>query len=83
MLIPIRCFTCGKMLADKSAYYKRELLKKRMSNKDEDPESELVLNLNVEEIKKTPAGEIMDDLGLIRKCCRKTMLTNIELIDEI
>ena len=81
MIIPVRC-TCGTYLSDKYRYYERELLKKKLANKM-DADQELIIDFNVEEIKKTIAGEIMDELGLIRQCCRKTMLTNIDLINEI
>jgi DNA-directed RNA polymerase subunit N len=81
MIIPVRCMTCGKMLADKFEYYERELLRKKLAlNTDADP---LVININVQDLKKTIAGEIMDELGLHRLCCRKTMLTSINIIDEI
>jgi DNA-directed RNA polymerase subunit N (RpoN/RPB10) len=81
MIIPVRCYTCGKMLANKYEYYESELLRKKMAlNKDEDP---LIININADEIKKTIAGEILDELGLIRMCCRKVMLTSINIIDEI
>jgi DNA-directed RNA polymerase subunit N (RpoN/RPB10) len=43
----------------------------------------LIININVADVKKTIAGEIMDELGLIRMCCRKVMLTSINIIDEI
>jgi DNA-directed RNA polymerase subunit N len=81
MIIPMRCFTCGKQLANKKEYYDKELLRKRMSSKDY--KDSLILNVNIDEVKKTPAGEIMDELGLIRMCCRKTVLSHIELINEI
>lgn len=81
MIIPVRC-TCGKYLSDKYRYYERELLKKKLAAGMEANE-ELIIDFNVEEVKKTPAGEIMDELGLKRPCCRKTMLTNIDLINEI
>ena len=80
MLIPIRCFTCGKMLADKKKYYDNEIIKHKLSTNEENP---LILDLNISEIRKTIAGETMDQLGLTRMCCRKTMLSNIELINEI
>ena len=89
MLNPIKCFTCGKLLANKYNYYQNELLKKKMASKEgEDDEettggSNLILDLSVEDIKKTHAGEIMDELGLTRICCRKSMLSHINLIDEI
>ena len=81
MIIPIRCFTCGKLLANKKQYYDKELIRKKLTSKDAD--DSLILNINIDEVKKTPAGQAMDDLGLTRMCCRKTMLTHIELITEI
>jgi len=85
MIIPPRCYTCGKVLADKYEYYKKELIRKNLAykqdnNSDKDP---LMIDINVDDIKKTPAGEIMDELGLTRICCRKVMLTSIDIIDEI
>ncbi len=81
MLIPVRCFTCGKLISDKFEEYEKELARKKLAlNSDEDP---LIININADEIKKTIAGEIMDELGLIRMCCRKTILTSINIIDEI
>jgi DNA-directed RNA polymerase subunit N len=82
MIIPVRCYTCNKLLADKYEYYERELLRKKlaMGNNEEDP---LIININAADVKKTIAGEIMDELGLIRMCCRKVMLTSINIIDEI
>lgn len=35
MIIPIKCFTCGKVIADKYEYYVRETTKfDKSSNKD-------------------------------------------------
>jgi len=81
MIIPVRCYTCGKCLSDKYEYYERELLRKKLAmNTTEDP---LIININAVDIKKTIAGEIMDELGLTRICCRKIMMTSINIIDEI
>ena len=84
MIIPIRCYTCNKLLADKYEYYERELLRKKLAigstANDPDP---LIININAADVKKTIAGEIMDEVGLHRLCCRKTMLTSINIIDEI
>ena len=81
MIIPVRCYTCSKLLADKYEYYESELLRKKLAmNTTEDP---LIININATDIKKTIAGEIMDELGIIRICCRKVMMTSINIIDEI
>jgi len=29
------------------------------------------------------AGKILDDLGLTRYCCRRMLLSNVEVIDEV
>ena len=81
MIIPVRCYTCSKCLSNKYEYYERELLRKKLAlNTEEDP---LIININAVDIKKTIAGEIMDELGLTRICCRKIMLASINIIDEI
>jgi DNA-directed RNA polymerase subunit N (RpoN/RPB10) len=85
MIIPVRCYTCGKVLANKYVYFQNELDKKKIELKknsvdDVDP---LFININEPVIKKTIAGEIMDDLGIIRICCRKVMLTSINIVDTI
>jgi len=103
MIIPVRCYTCGKVLADKYEYYKKELIRKKLAlksesekNKDMDDLSDqfskkannnnkdpLMIDISIDDVKKTIAGEIMDEIGLHRICCRKVMLTSIEIIDEI
>jgi DNA-directed RNA polymerase subunit N (RpoN/RPB10) len=81
MLIPVRCYSCGKVLANKYDYFQNELNRKKLAmNTTEDP---LIINVNAADIKKTIAGELMDELGLTRICCRKVMLTSINIIDEI
>ena len=81
MIIPIRCYSCGKILANKYDYFQNELLRKKLAmNTTEDP---LIINVNAADIKKTIAGELMDELGLTRICCRKVLLTSINIIDEI
>ena len=81
MIIPVCCYTCHKELANKYNYYKNELERKKLAmNTTDDP---LIININAVDVKKTIAGEILDDLGLLRICCRKVMLTSIDIIDEI
>lgn len=59
MIIPVRCFTCGKVVASAFQVF----------------------------VERTRAGEasdaVLDDLGLTRYCCRRMVLSNAELIDEV
>ena len=82
MIIPVRCFSCGKVLADKYTTYQKKVLdKKRKKGLDENETS--IIDFNSEDLQKTPEGEALDELGLIRYCCRKILLTHIDLIYEV
>lgn len=59
MLIPVRCFTCGTLVADKMDAYKKAI------KNGED------------------AGDVMDDLGVKRYCCRRMLLTTVETIHQV
>ena len=77
MIIPIKCFTCGKVLADKYRYYLAEVRKIKLSR---DLDVDKVIYLTAEYIEKTPEGEVMDALGLTKMCCRRHMLTHVDIV---
>ncbi|MDI6707517.1 MAG: DNA-directed RNA polymerase subunit N [Candidatus Thermoplasmatota archaeon] len=58
MIIPVRCFTCGKVIGGLYEEYKKRV------SEGEHPK------------------KVLDSLGLKRYCCRRMLLTHIELIDE-
>jgi DNA-directed RNA polymerase subunit N (RpoN/RPB10) len=76
MIIPVKCFTCGKVLADKYQFYVREVRKMKIEQ-DQDPEK--VVYLTRENVVKTPEGQVLDNLGLTRMCCRRHMLTHVDI----
>ena len=76
MIIPVKCFTCGKVLADKFRYYQQEVRKIKANN---NMEIEKVVYLTEENVKKTPEGEVLDKLKLTKYCCRRHMLTHVDL----
>ena len=82
MIITVRCFSCGKILADKYNAYKDIVNGKKLALK-QDPNEPTIIDMNSDDVKKTPEGEALDDLGIHRMCCRKIVLYHIELIDEI
>ena len=59
MIIPVRCFSCGKLVGDKW-----EPFSKRVAA-GEHPK------------------EVLDDVGVDRYCCRRMLLSHVELIDDI
>ena len=82
MLIPVRCYTCGKLLSNKQKTYCQIVQRKKLAQK-KDINEPSILNINDKDIKKTAEGEAMDEIGLTRYCCRKTMFSNVELINDI
>jgi DNA-directed RNA polymerase subunit N len=69
MIIPVRCFTCGKVIGDVyDNYRKRYGDYKKAVDAGEKP-------------KETPK-EILDNLGIERYCCRRMILTHVNLIGE-
>ena len=76
MLIPIKCFTCGKVLADKYRYYEQEV-RKMKANKD--MQVDHVIYLTKSNRDKTPEGEVLDKLKLDKMCCRRHILTHVNI----
>jgi DNA-directed RNA polymerase subunit N (RpoN/RPB10) len=76
MIIPIICFTCGTVLADKYRYYCEEVRKRKMTK---DLHVEKVIYLTPEYSTKTPEGEVLDELNLTKMCCRRHMLTHVDI----
>jgi DNA-directed RNA polymerase subunit N len=59
LIIPVRCFTCGKLIGDKWEEFTRRV------KAGENP------------------SEILDSLGVKRYCCRRMLLSHVEILDEV
>ena len=76
MIIPIKCFTCGNVLADKYRFYQEEVRKIKLG-RGQNPERVVYLtNKNAE---KTAEGLVLDQLGLHNMCCRRHMITHVDI----
>jgi DNA-directed RNA polymerase subunit N (RpoN/RPB10) len=76
MIIPVKCVTCGMVLADKYRFYLEEVRKRKLA-KSQDINS--VLYLTKEFTEKTAEGEVLDELGLTKMCCRRHLLTHVDI----
>uniref|UniRef100_A0A6C0KXJ7 DNA-directed RNA polymerase subunit N n=1 Tax=viral metagenome TaxID=1070528 RepID=A0A6C0KXJ7_9ZZZZ len=76
MIIPIKCFTCGKVIANKYRYYCEEVRKRKLAK---DMDVDKVLYLTKEFRDKTPEGEVLDELNMIKMCCRRHFLTHVDI----
>ncbi|GAB7339267.1 hypothetical protein MBLNU457_5922t1 [Dothideomycetes sp. NU457] len=59
MIIPVRCFSCGKVVGDLWERYVQ------------------LIEADV------PEGDAMDQLGLTRYCCRRMIMTHVDLIEKL
>lgn len=77
MIIPIKCFTCGMVIGNKYRYYEQEVRKKKIVR--DGMEVNKVLYLTKEFHEKTPEGEVLDELGLNKMCCRRHLLAHVNI----
>jgi len=69
MIIPIRCFSCGKVIGDIYEEYKKRYEEYNKAIKAG------------EKPKETPK-QILDSLGVERYCCRRMILSHVDLLGE-
>lgn len=58
MIIPVRCFTCGRVIGSDSEKFKERVARGETPRK------------------------ALDGLGVERYCCRRMILTHVELLKE-
>ena len=85
MIIPVRCFTCHKVLGDKWEYYDRRV----NEEKDKREKSEYIMkDLKIDD-KKTVffsddyKGKILNELNIDKICCSRHMLGHVDLINVL
>jgi len=76
MIIPVKCFTCGKVLADKYQFYLTETRKLKNKAKISLDDIQYLTEDNIE---KTAEGHVLDMLQLNQICCRRHMLTHVDV----
>lgn len=90
MLPPIRCFTCGRVIADQYDWYLKEVQKLETKAAEAQDKSHPIKTkkqmVQAEELRHfdgVTSGPIMDKLGLKRYCCRRMMLGIQDMMDTI
>ena len=81
MIIPIKCFTCGMVIANKYRYYQEQVRKKKLAKRgnNESIDIDKVLYLTKEFADKTAEGEVLDELNMKKMCCRRHFLTHVDI----
>lgn len=80
MIIPVRCFTCGKVLGNLWEKYNEELQK---SYNSEVSNNELKRIVDLQNNDESAEKKILDNLGIKRYCCRRVMLSTVDLVEKI
>jgi DNA-directed RNA polymerase subunit N (RpoN/RPB10) len=76
MLIPVKCFTCGTVIGDKYLYYQKRVYEIKIERRIN---PEVIQYLDESRIDKTVEGEVLDFLKLTKMCCRRHMLTHVNI----
>ena len=76
MIIPIKCFTCGQVVADRYEYFCRETRRRKLAT---GKNIDKVMYFTKTENEKTEEGQILDEMKLTKMCCRRTMLTHVDI----
>ena len=80
MPIPVRCFTCGRPIANKYAYYKAMVDDRTHAQGNNDRTTQYFTSDMLDKpLKKTIAGTVLDEMGIDSVCCRRHMLTHVEI----
>ena len=89
MIIPIRCFTCGKVIADKWEAY--EALVKHFDAVDKaaegaaaaDDETGTAADDETGDAGKSAVLQALERLHIDRMCCRRHFMTNLHIVDQL
>jgi len=74
MIFPIRCVSCNNVIAGKYLSYLEKVKEYRRETGKTDMEYLTAVTT------KTAEGKALDDLKVVRPCCRRHFLTHVDLL---
>ena len=77
MIIPVRCFTCNKVLASLYKEYIKLIELNKLKN-----EEDVISGLDDISIENSNV-QIFEKLKVDRYCCRRHLMTHVDLIQKI
>ncbi|MGC8585174.1 MAG: DNA-directed RNA polymerase subunit N [Thermoplasmata archaeon] len=69
MMMPVRCFSCGRVIITDYIRF-QENVEKIRREKNREPTSDEI-------------DQIFSDLGVNRYCCRRMIISHVDLIDDV
>lgn len=86
MIIPVRCFTCSKVIGDLWEEYDKRVNDQKNTNKKKFTIEDITITSEEDALKNfdnNHQNKILNDLGITKMCCRRHMLGHVNLIDKI
>lgn len=78
MIIPVRCFSCNNPWI--ASRWKMYLEKVKEHRKEEGKSETAEMDYLTPTTVKSAEGKALDDVGITRMCCRRMMLTHVDLL---
>ena len=76
MIFPVRCFTCGKLIADRWIAYE----KKMQETYAEQGGGKRAVEITTE---FSYTNQALDELGVVRGCCRRMFLGHVDMESKL
>jgi len=76
MIIPVKCVSCGNVLANKYLHFLRESRRLKLAKGQN---VDKIIYLTKENVEKTAEGIVLDELFITNVCCRRHMLTHVDI----
>jgi len=81
MIIPIRCFTCNQIIADKWNKYQEKIQEQYLK---EDITNNIKKRfIDVNNLDKNIEGKILDELKIHKYCCRRMLMSHVDMAEII
>lgn len=77
-MIPIKC-RCGEVLGNVYRTFKTNVRERKLAKDETDETIEKVHYLTKDNTDKTIEGQLMDEYGITKTCCRMLLLTHQDL----
>jgi DNA-directed RNA polymerase subunit N len=82
MIIPIRCFTCNKVIANKWKIYEKKVQEEYLKEDLLNNQKKRFTDIN-DIKKKNIEGKILDELNIHKYCCRRMYLSHVDMAEII
>lgn len=87
MIIPVRCFTCGGVLADKYEHYVKRCKELETEEKKvqevRSADGKDTIKMNKQHFEKNVRQRVFEELDVERICCRRMLLGHVDLVETI